>query len=185
MLVLAVFMTVRSAIWEARYTAGSGTYIITLPENAIWNPPPVPPYSKFAVTFDSLPAAQPTNSRVYRLLKWDWMLLELLLYFLASFVLVAPLYWLTRRSRPDRILHVSSWVGIGMAGAAMVCFTLWLAIGGWGPPAPLFFAIAGMLSGAVIGFATIPKMAANHPMQPSGEIGRIEVEGQLSPPADR
>ncbi|WP_145390912.1 hypothetical protein [Stieleria neptunia] len=27
--------------------------------------------------------------------------------------------------------------------------------------------------------------AANHPMQPSGEIGRLEVEDQPSPPADR
>ena len=168
MLVLAVFVTVRSAIWEARYTAGSGAYIIALPENAIWNPPPLPPYSKFAATFDSLPAAQPPNSRVYRLLKWDWMLLELLLYFLASFILIAPLYWLTCRSRPDPFLHVSSWVGIGMAGAVMVCFALWLAIGGWGPPPPLFFAIAGILAGAVAGLATIPKDAANHRLQRSG-----------------
>ncbi len=26
---------------------------------------------------------------------------------------------------------------------------------------------------------------ANHPMQPSGEVGRFEVEDQPSPPADR
>ena len=27
--------------------------------------------------------------------------------------------------------------------------------------------------------------SANHPMQPSGEVGRFEVENQPSPPADR
>ncbi|WP_150122575.1 hypothetical protein [Rhodopirellula islandica] len=27
--------------------------------------------------------------------------------------------------------------------------------------------------------------AANHPMQPSGEVGRIEMDDQPSPPADR
>ena len=27
--------------------------------------------------------------------------------------------------------------------------------------------------------------AANHPMQPSGEVGRFEVDDQPSPPADR
>ncbi len=27
--------------------------------------------------------------------------------------------------------------------------------------------------------------AGNHPMQPSGEVGRFEVEDQPSPPADR
>jgi len=27
--------------------------------------------------------------------------------------------------------------------------------------------------------------AANHPMQPSGEAGRLEVDDQSSPPADR
>jgi hypothetical protein len=29
------------------------------------------------------------------------------------------------------------------------------------------------------------KMTGNHPMQPSGKIGRFEVEDQPSPPADR
>jgi hypothetical protein len=28
-------------------------------------------------------------------------------------------------------------------------------------------------------------MTGNHPMQPSGKIGRFEVEDQPSPPADR
>ncbi len=32
---------------------------------------------------------------------------------------------------------------------------------------------------------TLRKIADNHPMQPSGEIGRFEVEDQPSPPADR
>jgi len=29
------------------------------------------------------------------------------------------------------------------------------------------------------------KAADNHPMQPSGEVGRFDVENQPSPPADR
>ncbi|WP_218933813.1 hypothetical protein [Rubripirellula lacrimiformis] len=30
-----------------------------------------------------------------------------------------------------------------------------------------------------------PETAANHPMQPSGEVGRFEMDDQPSPPADR
>lgn len=29
------------------------------------------------------------------------------------------------------------------------------------------------------------KPAGDHPMQPSGEVGRLAVDNQLSPPADR
>ncbi|WP_144060276.1 hypothetical protein [Rhodopirellula sallentina] len=29
------------------------------------------------------------------------------------------------------------------------------------------------------------RRSANHPMQPSGEVGRFEVDDQPSPPADR
>ncbi|KLU05200.1 hypothetical protein RISK_002776 [Rhodopirellula islandica] len=31
----------------------------------------------------------------------------------------------------------------------------------------------------------LTEAAANHPMQPSGEVGRFEVDDQPSPPADR
>ncbi len=184
MLVLAVFMTVRTAIWEARYTAGNGTCIMKLPETAIWDPPLLPAYSEFAATFDHLPQTQPPNSRIYRLLKWDWMLLELLFYCLGSFVLVTPLYWLTRRASPDPVLHVTTWIGIGMTGSAVDCLVLWLVFGGWGPPAPLFFGIVGLFVGAIAGFATLPKTAAHHRLQWSPRVDIIEVESRSRGPAE-
>ncbi|MEM9365994.1 MAG: hypothetical protein AAGD07_08345 [Planctomycetota bacterium] len=158
---LAVFVTVQTAIWEARYTKGKATWIIKLPETAIWNPPPVPAYSEFAVAFDQLPETQPPHSRVHRLLKWDSMLLELLFYFLGCSMLIAPLYWLTRCGRLDPVLHVTTWIGIGMTGSAVMCFAVWLAVGGWGAPAPLFFGISGLFVGSFAGFATLRKTVAD------------------------
>ncbi len=172
-LLFLTWWTLRTAIWQGHYTAGGGTYIVTLPENAIWNPPAVPAYSEFTSTFDSLPTTQPKGSMIYRVLKWDWMLLEFMLYCLGAFCLIAPVYLLTRRSRPDVVLHIVSCIGIGLLLAALLCFIIWLAIGGWGPPAPLFFAMIGLGGGALFGVMTRPMPADNQAVHRSGEVERF------------
>ena len=44
------------------------------------------------------------------------------------------------------------WVAASIVGAAAACIVLWLLVGGWGPPSPLFFACIGLVVGIWLGF---------------------------------
>ncbi len=52
-------------------------------------------------------------------------------------------------------------------------------------PASLLARLGSLGIELVVSVYAAPETAANHPMQPSGEVGRFEVDDQLSPPADR
>lgn len=158
LLAAAAFNVTHSAIWEGRYRAGRGTLILRLAEQPLWSPPPTPTYATFVDTYDHLSAVPSPEGRIYRVLKWDWMLLEWLMYACAILVLTAPFYWFMRRQRPDPVLHIASSIGLGMFASAVLCIGLWLLVGGWGPPAPLFFGLSGLLVGGTVGLATMPKM---------------------------
>ena len=46
-------------------------------------------------------------------------------------------------------LGVIARIGAGLIAAAILCFLLWVAVGGWGPPSPLVFAVIGLIGGGI------------------------------------
>lgn len=147
--------------WEARLrTTDAGTFISHLPTTPVWQPPAVPAYHHFTEIFDNLPAEQPNSSIIAIVTRWDWMALEVLLWFwlLASFIGV--LYIMARGACVDTLLHFVLHLAIGLTLGAIACVGLWLMFGGWGPPAPLFFGTCGLILGIVLGVARLRQVNA-------------------------
>jgi hypothetical protein len=92
-------------------------------------------FSEFLEKFADLP---PSGPRGPVLLKWDWTLLDLLLYFWAFTVLFSAAYIASRCQRRDLVFHSVLGTAIGMTCGAALCLGLWLLFGGWAPPAPEF-----------------------------------------------
>jgi hypothetical protein len=134
----------------------SDTYISHLPNSPVWNPPAVPTYGHFTQIFDSLPSQQPGSAAISIAARWDWMALEFLMQFWLLTSFIGVLYLITRHTHVDRLLHVVLHVAIGLTSGAGACIGLWPILGGWGPPAPLFFGISGLILGIALG-ASGPK----------------------------
>ncbi|WP_372725249.1 hypothetical protein [Novipirellula sp.] len=154
---LLAVMSIRGQ-WEAQLrTFDAGTFISQLPNAPIWQSPPVPEYGHFTDMFDSLPSVQPDSSAIVVLFRWDWVAIELLLGQWLVTSSVGVLYVMTRGTNVDIFLHFVLYVAIGLTVGACACVGLWLVLGGWGPPAPLFFAICGLILGIVMGLCWLPK----------------------------
>lgn len=144
--------------WEAQLrTSDAGTFISQLPNAPIWQPPPVPEYGHFTKLFDSLPNVQPDTAAIFVLFRWDWVAIELFLWLWLVTSAVGVLYVMTRGAYVDILLHFVLNIAIGLTVGACACVGLWLAFGGWGPPAPLFFATCGLILGIAIGLSRLPK----------------------------
>jgi len=65
---------------------------------------------------------------------------------------VAIIYSTLSRRSPDLLLDVVWWTATCMTASAILCISLWIAFGGWGPPAPAFFALLGITIGPCIAF---------------------------------
>ena len=152
--VIAALIAVANSHYEARLWTGSGTYIIALDRAPIWSPPPLPDYAAFTSTFDNLPSFQPTGFTITRVHRWSWTLLGVALNFVPIALVTALVYFPLRERLRDPVLHLVGWIGIGLAGSAVLCILLWLISGGWGPPAPLFFAGLGIAACTVIAVTT-------------------------------
>lgn len=70
---------------------------------------------------------------------------------------------------------------VAMTVAAMIA-TVAISSSDWLPPC-VFLLVSWILAWRLYGLPT--RETANHPMQPSGEVGCVEVDVQPSPPADR
>jgi hypothetical protein len=146
--------------WEGRLTRGNHTWIVDLGRAPVWVPPSDPTYARFREDFkesEGFPAEGSPGLTVQRVLKLDWMAVDLLLYLWPVTVVGGLLYLAVRGERRDLILHLGLAAGIGLTAGAAACIGLWLLFGGWGPPAPEFFGGLGLVAGIVVGLVSFKR----------------------------
>jgi CHASE2 domain-containing sensor protein len=84
----------------------------------------------------------------------DWTFLDFTLYLWAVAAVFGIIYLCIHRRPRDPILHVALCLGATLTVAALICFLLWLVVGGWGPPAPELFGGLAILLGLFFAKAT-------------------------------
>jgi len=150
--------------WEARIRIkGAGTFITHLPNAPIWRAPATPDYEEFAKIFDALPVQQPVGSVISRVFRWDRVAIDLFLWCWLVTTFIGGLYMMTRGIYVDTLLHFVLYIAIGLTFGACACVGLWLIFGGWGAPAPLFFAICGLILGVIVGVRRLPVVVPPKP----------------------
>lgn len=162
-IIITVFFTVTliwkafDGRWESRYATNEGSYLMDLDSIPIWDKPSPPSIDDFIEHFSGsfLPSAGEIT--VYH--KWDWWLVDVFMVWLIGSLVIAPISFVAFRR--DRFLGVFARVGAGLIASALVCVLLWLVFGGWGPPAPLFFAVIGLVAGGIWGTAYARKAPTN------------------------
>jgi hypothetical protein len=146
--------------WEGRLTLENTTWIVGLGRAPVWAPPPDPPYARFQEDFkdsEGFPAEGMPGITIQRVLKLDWMAVDLLLYLWAVTVASGLLYLAMRGERRDPILHLGLFAGIGLTAGAAACIGLWLLFGGWGPPDPELFGGLGLAVGLIVGLGSLKR----------------------------
>lgn len=86
-----------------------------------------------------------------RVFRYDTAVFNLLVLVGISAAICGLPYLLLRRTRRDAVLHYALFLAVGIFGAAVACLALWLSVGGWGPPAPILFAVVGIGFGLLLG----------------------------------
>lgn len=139
--------------WSASLVpASGGNCLLNLPTSPIWSPPETPTYADFVKSLPSLggtpepphpPRVYPNiGSLFFHFVLWLWLLC----------VVVAIIYSTLFQRYRDWFLDIVWWTAISMTTSAMLCIILWIALGGWGPPALILFAFAGLIAGPCIAF---------------------------------
>lgn len=148
--VYAAATILNHGLWKGRYKSVQ-TWSIQLEPSPVWNPPSIPTYEQFHSQFDALPKNQAQGTSLTRILKWDWMVVDFLVYFWGITTGVSVVYLGIRAKRRDPVLQFTLWIAAGLTGSAVTCVLLWGVIGGWGPPWPLLFGVVGLILGPIIG----------------------------------
>ena len=131
--------------WESCYSTPGGNYLMDLDSQPLWKRPNSPSFTEFTGHFSNTSLPGSGEISVYH--KWDLWLLDVLMIWLIGSLVITPISLLA--SRKDPALGVFARVGAGLITSAITCFLLWLIFGGWGPPAPLFFAFIGLGAGGI------------------------------------
>lgn len=140
--------------WEGHLTRGNHTWIVDLGRAPIWSPPPTPTYAIFQSDVEGskgFPAEETPGLVFKRILRIDWMVIDLLLFLWPATVVSGLVYLALRGERRDFLLHLGLCIGIGLSLGVVGCVGLWLLFGGWGPPAPELFGSLGLIGGIVGG----------------------------------
>lgn len=141
-----------------------GTWIVDLERAPIWSPPPEPVYTTFQKDFknsENFPTEDDSSFTIKRVIRVDWMIVDLLLYLWPITVINGLLYYFTRGRKRDFVLHLGLFVGIGLTAGAVLCVGLWMLFGGWGPPSPEFFGILGLAGGILGGLVSFKRGSLN------------------------
>ncbi|MDA0835755.1 MAG: hypothetical protein O2955_02850 [Planctomycetota bacterium] len=135
--------------WGSAYVVlediGSRSYQMDLNSQPLWDQPSAPTIADFTQHFSSRSLPDTGEITVYH--KWSSWLLNVFMIWLFGSLVIAPVSFLIFRN--DRALGAFARVGAGLIASAITCFLLWLAVGGWGPPTPLFFAVIGLVAGGI------------------------------------
>jgi len=158
-----VVVVARDGRWEGYLSQVHHIWIVDLEQAPVWDPPDMPSYARFREEFrgvEGFPSEGSPGKSIRRVLRWDWMAVDLLLSLWPVTVVGGLLYLVGRRGRRDLILHCGLSVGIGLSVAALMCMGFWLLLGGWGPPAPEFFGGLGLVLGLLGGLASFKRVRA-------------------------
>ena len=151
------FFVVTEAQWESRLEHAGGAYIFHAPRAPLWSPPPKASYSEFREAFSGSQGFPPEqSSTVVRVLKWDWMLVEALLWLWAATGLASIVYLGDER---DWVLRAAVFACLGLTAGALASVGLWVVLGGWGPPMPEFFGVVGLVVGVACFVVTMRRTA--------------------------
>ncbi|MCB1121914.1 MAG: hypothetical protein KJT03_10220, partial [Verrucomicrobiae bacterium] len=133
--------------WESAYIIQvdqvAHNYLMDLNSTPLWSQPNLPTFTDFSDHFSGSSLPEGGEIMIYH--KWDWWFLDLFLIWLIGSMVIAPISFIVYPQ--DRTLGVIARIGAGLIAFAPASFILWVAAGGWGPPAPLFFATLGLLFG--------------------------------------
>lgn len=141
-----------NGIWDGRLFDGGRTWTIELVDRApIWKPPEPPKPAEFGEAFRVRPESMTEDMVIRTHLKWDFMLLDFFLWFLGVSLFFGVVSLSAPTGRHSISVHLIRWIAVALSGAAAACVVLWLVVGGWGPPEPLFFASGGVVAGIVLG----------------------------------
>jgi len=115
----------------------------------LWSRPSNPTFDDFEAHFSEIELPDGGVISVYN--RWGWWIIDLTMVLLVGFLIFTPASFLSAtRNKP---LGVFARIGAGLIISALSCLLLWLIVGGWGPPAPLVFAVIGLFGGGM--WATI------------------------------
>ena len=120
-------------------------FLMDLDSRPLWDPPHAPARSAFEAHFSR--GSLPDGGVITVFHEWDLWLHGVLAAWWVGSLLIVPVSFLVYRR--NRALGSLARLGAGLVVAALACLLLWLAIGGWGPPAPLFFGVMGLLGGSL------------------------------------
>jgi hypothetical protein len=155
--ILIAVWTLSSGIWWGALFDGKQTWLIDLPKQPVWSPPSPPSYADFRREFNELPPEQSKEAATSIKLKWDFMLTTFLLYLWGTSVLFAAITLPGPAELRNIGIHVIRSLALSLSGSAAACVAIWLAIGGWGPPSPNFFGVAGLVIGIWMGVVTFSR----------------------------
>ena len=155
-----VLLVVSRAQWEGDLSLGNRAWLIDLERAPAWAPPPVPAYEQFKRTFHDLPPAETPGLEITRVMRWGWMFEEFILLVFGVTTVFGLIYLNEPVRSRDVVLHYGLSVAAGLGGAGLICLALWLIVGGWGPPLPIFFGLLGIIVGVLIGRRTYGRKAA-------------------------
>ncbi len=93
------------------------------------------------------------STYITRVFRYDTAALEFIFFAGVSSAICGLLYLVFRKNKneSDLALHYALYIALGFIAGATICFVLWLLIGGWGPPFPFIFALAGLGFGIYLG----------------------------------
>lgn len=177
---LVIALTAVSAVggvlrvpWETAFGHPAGSVHVPTalvhPHSPLWSPPA-------RITADEL-AAQvrsggkpPAGAEAVRKIRWDHWLAELL----SSWALLGAAAWPFLAVAALRLpsCRPAARFSLSLLASAGLCALLWVAGGGWGPPAPAGFALAGILvaRAAASPEAGVPWLGMSPGLRPLGML---------------
>ena len=158
---LLLFVVSVRGQWEAYLITTNGTYITELPNAPIWQAPNLPEYGNFKTSFKQLPMQSPTGATISVAPCWSRMLFEFLAGLWSITALCRTLYLAAGSGCMDRTMHHVLYTGIGLTGGFLISAAIWLMIGGWGPPALVFFGVAGLVLGNIAAHRKFNELTSN------------------------
>ena len=173
-LFLSLLWAVFNGIWEAAFVTqadyGEHRYLMDLDVSPIWSTPDSPAREEFISHFStkSEPFRETGRIEVYH--NWSWWILNLIMIWLVGALVISPISMLCFRT--DRWLGVLGRVSTSLIFSSALCFLLWLAVGGWGPPFPLGFGILGLIGGGIWSATFLRKLKQNSEQIAGGNGGQ-------------